>query len=107
MTVLNPLSAELKVAITQKIRAIRKEECVRVIDNFARRIQLSEAQRRSFPRAKLDAPLCKYTGVTRKVPFKLRPQDRKGAPLCRYTGVTRKVPFKLRPKDRKKVSNWY
>ena len=21
----------------------------------------------------------------------------KGAPLCRYTGVTRKVPFKLRP----------
>ena len=31
----------------------------------------------------------------------------KGAPLCRYTGVTRKVPFKLRPKDRKKVSDGY
>ena len=28
----------------------------------------------------------------------------KGALLCRYTGVARKVPFKLRPKDRKKVS---
>ena len=55
------------------------------------------------PRAKLAAPLCRYTGVTRKVPFKLRPQDRKGAPLCRYTGVTRKVPFKLRPQNRKKV----
>ena len=27
---------------------------------------------------------------------------RLGTPLCRYTGVTRKVPFKLRPKDRKK-----
>ena len=58
------------------------------------------------PRAKLAAPLCRYTGVTRKVPFKL-PKDRKGAPLCRYTGVTRKVPFKLRPKDTKKVSNGY
>ena len=32
--------AELKVAITQKIRAIRKEECVRLIDNFARRLQV-------------------------------------------------------------------
>uniref|UniRef100_UPI00358E2E41 uncharacterized protein n=1 Tax=Myxine glutinosa TaxID=7769 RepID=UPI00358E2E41 len=32
--------SELKVAITQKIRAIRKEECVRVIDNFARRLQV-------------------------------------------------------------------
>ena len=32
--------AELKVAITQKIRAIRKEECVRVIDSFARRLQV-------------------------------------------------------------------
>ena len=31
----------------------------------------------------------------------------KGAPLCRYTGGTRKVPFKLRPKDRKKVSDGY
>ena len=31
----------------------------------------------------------------------------KGAPLCRYTGVARKVPFKLRPKDRKKVSVGY
>ena len=31
----------------------------------------------------------------------------KGAPLCRYTGVARKVPFKLRPKDRKKVSDGY
>ena len=30
--------AELKVAITQKIRAFNKEECVRVIDNFARRL---------------------------------------------------------------------
>ena len=29
------------------------------------------------------------------------------APLCRYTGVTRKVPFNLRPKDRKKVSDGY
>ena len=27
-------TAELKVTITQKIRAIRKEECVKVIDNF-------------------------------------------------------------------------
>ena len=61
----------------------------------------------SQPRAKLVAPLCRYTGVTRKVPFKLRPKDRKDAPLCRYTGVTRKVPFKLRPKDRKKVSIGY
>ena len=33
-------TAELKVAITQKIRAIRKEECVRVTDNFARRLQV-------------------------------------------------------------------
>ena len=32
--------AELKVAITQKIPAIRKEECIRVIDNFARRLQV-------------------------------------------------------------------
>ena len=31
-------------------------------------------------------------------------QRKTNAPLCRYTGVTRKVPFKLRPKDRKKVS---
>ena len=28
--------ADLKVAITQKIRAIGKEECVRVTDNFKR-----------------------------------------------------------------------
>ena len=34
-------------------------------------------------------------------------RNSKGAPLCRYTGVARKVPFKLRPKDRKKVSDWY
>ena len=32
--------AELKVAITQKIHAIRKEEYVRVIDNFARQLQV-------------------------------------------------------------------
>ena len=32
--------AELKVAITQKIYAIRKGECVRVIDNFACRFQV-------------------------------------------------------------------
>ena len=31
---------ELKRAITNKIRAIPREECVRVIDNFARRIQV-------------------------------------------------------------------
>ena len=31
----------------------------------------------------------------------------KGAPLCRYTGVARKVPLKLRPKDRTKMSNGY
>ena len=31
----------------------------------------------------------------------------KGALLCRYTGVARKVPFKLLPKDRKKVSVGY
>lgn len=31
---------ELKQAITRKIRAIPKEECVRVIDNFARRAQV-------------------------------------------------------------------
>ena len=31
---------ELKVAITQMIHAIRKEECVRVIDNFARQLQV-------------------------------------------------------------------
>ena len=30
---------ELKEAITQKINAIPKEECIRVINNFARRIQ--------------------------------------------------------------------
>ena len=50
------------------------------------------------PRAKLVAPLCRYTGVTREVPFKLRPKDRKGAPLCRYTGVTRNVPLSSAPK---------
>ena len=32
--------AALKVAITQKIRAIRKEECVTVIDNFAHQLQV-------------------------------------------------------------------
>ena len=32
--------AELKVAITQKIRVIRKEECVRVTDNFTRQLQV-------------------------------------------------------------------
>ena len=32
--------AELKVAITQKIRTIRKEECVRVIDNFSGWLQV-------------------------------------------------------------------
>ena len=37
------------------------------------------------------ALLCRYTGVARKVPFKLRPKDRKGAPLFRYTGVRKKV----------------
>ena len=31
---------ELKTAITAKIRAISKEECVKVIDNFARRVQV-------------------------------------------------------------------
>jgi hypothetical protein len=31
---------ELKAAITAKIRQIPKEECVRVIDNFARRMQV-------------------------------------------------------------------
>jgi hypothetical protein len=31
---------ELKAAITEKIREIPKEECVRVIDNFARRMQV-------------------------------------------------------------------
>jgi hypothetical protein len=31
---------ELKTAITAKIREIPKEECVRVIDNFARRMQV-------------------------------------------------------------------
>ena len=31
---------ELKAAITGKIRQIPKEECVRVIDNFARRLQV-------------------------------------------------------------------
>ena len=31
---------ELKAAITGKIRQIPKEECVRVIDNFARRVQV-------------------------------------------------------------------
>ena len=31
---------ELKAAITAKIKEIPKEECVRVIDNFARRMQV-------------------------------------------------------------------
>ena len=31
---------ELKAAITGKIRQIPEEECVRVIDNFARRLQV-------------------------------------------------------------------
>ena len=31
---------ELKAAITGKIRQIPKEECVRVIDNFVRRVQV-------------------------------------------------------------------
>ena len=37
---------ELKAAITGKIRQIPKEECVRVIDNFAQRVQVC-LQRRS------------------------------------------------------------
>ena len=32
--------SELKTAITTKIRTISREECVKVIDNFARRIQV-------------------------------------------------------------------
>ena len=32
--------AELKAAITRKMRAIPREECIRVINNFARRIQV-------------------------------------------------------------------
>ena len=32
--------AELKVAITQKICAVRNEECVRLIDNFTRQLQV-------------------------------------------------------------------
>ena len=32
--------ADLKVAITQKIRTIRKEECVRMMDNFTRRLSV-------------------------------------------------------------------
>ena len=31
---------QLKAAITGKIRQIPKEECVRVIDNFAQRVQV-------------------------------------------------------------------
>ena len=31
---------ELKTAITAKIRAIPKEECIKVIQNFARRVQV-------------------------------------------------------------------
>ena len=31
---------ELKTAITTKIRTISREPCVRIIDNFARRIQV-------------------------------------------------------------------
>ena len=31
---------ELKTAITAKIRAIPKEECVKVIDNLVRRVQV-------------------------------------------------------------------
>ena len=37
---------ELKAAITAKIREIPKEECVRVIDNFARRMQVCLQRRR-------------------------------------------------------------
>ena len=37
---------ELKAAITGKIRQIPKEECVRVIDNFARRVVPVCLQRR-------------------------------------------------------------
>ena len=36
---------ELKAAITAKIRVIPKEECVRVIDNFARRMQVGLQRR--------------------------------------------------------------
>jgi len=37
----NPQTIEkLKTAITAKVRAIPKEECVKVIDNFARRVQV-------------------------------------------------------------------
>ena len=32
--------AELKVALTQNMHAIRKDECVRVTDNFARQLQV-------------------------------------------------------------------
>ena len=35
---------ELKAAITGKIRQIPKEECVRVIDNFARRVRVCRGQ---------------------------------------------------------------
>lgn len=42
----NPQSiAELKMAINQTIRAIQKQECVRVIDNFARRLQVCHQRR--------------------------------------------------------------
>ena len=37
----------------------------------------SNTQSQYTPRGELDAPLRRYTGVTIKVPFKLRPKDRK------------------------------
>ena len=36
---------ELKEAITQNIRAITKQKCIRVIDNFARHLQLCLQQK--------------------------------------------------------------
>ena len=38
-------TAELKVAITQQIHGITRQECVRVIDNFARRLQVCHQRR--------------------------------------------------------------
>ena len=39
-------TAELQVAITQQIHGITRQECARVIDNFARRLQVCHQRRR-------------------------------------------------------------
>jgi hypothetical protein len=62
---------ELKAAITAKIREIPKEECVRVIDNFARRMQVC-LQRQGCHLERTLKIICKLT-QTAKILWKDHP----------------------------------